>query len=100
MEVSLADIWKEVLGVERVGLDDNFFDLGGHSLLAIKVIARVEHKHGVRLSPREFVLRPLGELATVCEEHQRALPRPVTVPDRLGARLLRGLRTALRRDSR
>ena len=90
MEVSLADTWKEALGVERVGLDDNFFDLGGHSLLAIKVIARVEHAHGVRLSPREFVLRTLGELATVCEERQRALPRPAAAPDRLGARLLRG----------
>jgi hypothetical protein len=40
-EVLVADIWREVLGVERVGLDDNFFDLGGHSLLLGRVHARL-----------------------------------------------------------
>ncbi|GAB1510164.1 amino acid adenylation domain-containing protein [Actinophytocola sp. KF-1] len=37
----LAVIWKEILGVETLGIDDDFFDLGGHSMLATQVVARV-----------------------------------------------------------
>lgn len=40
-EELVADIWAEVLGIDRVGALDDFFDLGGHSLLATRVIARI-----------------------------------------------------------
>ncbi|MDB5134737.1 MAG: amino acid adenylation domain protein [Mucilaginibacter sp.] len=45
----IADIWQEVLGIERMGINDNFFDLGGYSLLALKIISRVEKATGKRL---------------------------------------------------
>jgi len=45
----LADIWSEVLGVEKVGIHNNFFDLGGHSLLATQVISRVHRNFAVQL---------------------------------------------------
>jgi amino acid adenylation domain-containing protein len=61
-EQALADIWMEVLGVERVGINDNFFDLGGHSLLATQVISRVRGTLGVELG-----LRNLFETPTVAE---------------------------------
>ncbi len=41
IEISLAEIWADVLGLEGVGRNDNFFDLGGHSLLVIKVVRRM-----------------------------------------------------------
>jgi amino acid adenylation domain-containing protein len=49
VQETLASIWSEVLGVDRVGIDDDFFDLGGHSLLAVKMLARVQENFGVDL---------------------------------------------------
>jgi amino acid adenylation domain-containing protein len=60
VEEELARIWVEVLGVERVGVDDNFLELGGHSLLATKVVSRVRESFRV-----EIPLRQLFETPTV-----------------------------------
>ena len=40
-------IWREVLAIDRVGIDDDFFELGGHSLLAVKMLARVQESLGI-----------------------------------------------------
>ncbi|MDZ8136269.1 MAG: amino acid adenylation domain-containing protein [Nostoc sp. DedQUE04] len=48
-EEILAGIWRDVLGLERVGIYDNFFDLGGHSLLATQVIALTRKAFGIEL---------------------------------------------------
>ena len=52
----IASIWADVLGVERVGIDDGFFDLGGHSLLATMAVSRVAERLG-----RDIELRTLFE---------------------------------------
>ncbi|HET7460529.1 MAG TPA: amino acid adenylation domain-containing protein, partial [Longimicrobium sp.] len=62
-ESALAEIWSEVLGVERIGRQDHFFDLGGHSLLALKLIARMRRR-GLRVEPAVLFGNPtLAELA-------------------------------------
>ncbi|MCP4663922.1 MAG: AMP-binding protein, partial [bacterium] len=59
-EAQMADIWSQVLRVERVGRGDSFFDLGGHSLLATQLVSRVRRSFGV-----ELPLRALFESPTV-----------------------------------
>ncbi len=49
LELRLAKIWEEVLGVPRVGIRDDFFELGGHSLLAVRLTARIEQELGKAL---------------------------------------------------
>jgi hypothetical protein len=49
IEVALAEIWTELLGVERVGRRDHFFELGGHSLLALQVVSRVRQAMGIQM---------------------------------------------------
>ncbi len=58
IETALAEIWSKVLGVERVGIHDSFFDLGGHSLLATRLVNQVEILTGVRVSLRKMFLEP------------------------------------------
>ena len=53
-EAVLADLWCRLLGVQSVGLDDNFFDLGGHSLLSLQLLEQIQRVFRTRLAPREF----------------------------------------------
>jgi len=58
LERRLAAIWSELLGVEPIGLHDNFFDLGGHSLLGTRVLARIDDTLNVRLKLRDVFDSP------------------------------------------
>lgn len=60
-EHALAQIWKDVLGVETIGINDNFFLLGGHSLRATKLIVAVNKKFGLRLELRSVFTHPTIE---------------------------------------
>ncbi|WP_372724307.1 amino acid adenylation domain-containing protein, partial [Immundisolibacter sp.] len=83
LERQLAAIWSQVLGIERIGRHDNFFDLGGHSLLAVRVIGQVRARHQVELSLRALFGEPtVAALAGLIAgaERARALPPLVPVP--------------------
>jgi amino acid adenylation domain-containing protein/non-ribosomal peptide synthase protein (TIGR01720 family) len=68
-EEILADIWKDVLGLDRVGVEDNFFDLGGHSLIAVQVLSRVRTAFDVEVPLRRvFEASTITQLALVIEE--------------------------------
>src|SRR6185436_18422885 len=68
-EEVLAGIWAELLGRERVGAEESFFDLGGHSLLATRVVSRVRAVFGVDLPLRAVFEGPtVAELAGRVEE--------------------------------
>ena len=68
-EVLLAKTWSEVLGVERIGLEDNFFDLGGHSLLATRLVSRIRNAFQSDLGLGALLQSPtLGGLAAVIDQ--------------------------------
>jgi amino acid adenylation domain-containing protein/non-ribosomal peptide synthase protein (TIGR01720 family) len=54
----LAEIWKELLGVDRIGYDDNFFELGGHSILAMRLSTKIKQRMDVELPVRQIFETP------------------------------------------
>ncbi|MEV2265212.1 non-ribosomal peptide synthetase/MFS transporter [Nonomuraea africana] len=80
----VAEVWAEVLGAARVGIDDDFFDLGGHSLLAIQVVAKLRR---AGIGPVGLVdvftyrtVRELAAFATSSEPGSRPLLQRLTPP--------------------
>jgi amino acid adenylation domain-containing protein len=64
LEVAIADVWGSVLGIEPIGIEDDFFDLGGHSLLAVDLIESMRARLGVNMEARMLYLQPtVAELA-------------------------------------
>ncbi|MCB9450594.1 MAG: amino acid adenylation domain-containing protein [Anaerolineaceae bacterium] len=73
VEQSIAAVWSEVLGVERIGVHDDFFDLGGHSLKATQVAGRLQDIFGVAVPVRLLLDHPtIAGLAAVVEGQSRA----------------------------
>ncbi len=69
IEETLADIWQEVLAMDKIGIHDNFFELGGHSLLATQVVSRIRISFSQELSLRAFFQKPsIEELAKQISE--------------------------------
>jgi len=67
VEEILCGIWAKLLGVDRVGVNDNYFELGGDSILSIQAIARIRET-GLHLTPRQFFeYQTIAELAKVAE---------------------------------
>ncbi|MGP9739746.1 MULTISPECIES: non-ribosomal peptide synthetase [Halomonas] len=81
VEEALAEIWSEVIGVERVGRYDNFFELGGHSLLALKVLEKMRHR-GLMAQVRTLFQHP--ELTALAQALMQAPEQAeVTIPPNL-----------------
>ncbi|HEX8160667.1 MAG TPA: amino acid adenylation domain-containing protein, partial [Pyrinomonadaceae bacterium] len=75
-ERALAEVWAEVLKLEGVGVNDNFFALGGDSILSIQVVSRAAER-GLKLSPRDlFAHQTIAELAAACRPSAPGLAPP------------------------
>ncbi|MDG0842076.1 amino acid adenylation domain-containing protein [Staphylococcus equorum] len=85
-EVMLTKIFENVLNIERVSIDDNFFEMGGHSLKAISVINEIESEIGVRLPLKiMFDYEKVIQLAKVIDDydsdaHTQSIPQAETKP--------------------
>ena len=67
-EALIAAMWRDVLNVERIGIDDDFFELGGHSLLAAQVIAKIRKGIGAGVSVMDLFKHPtVRELAALAQ---------------------------------
>jgi amino acid adenylation domain-containing protein/non-ribosomal peptide synthase protein (TIGR01720 family) len=67
VEESIAGIWTQVLGVDRIGIYDNFFELGGDSIMSIQIIARL-NQAGLKLTPKQMFEHPtVAGLAAVAD---------------------------------
>jgi amino acid adenylation domain-containing protein len=101
MEQMVASIWREVLGIERVGLDDNFFDLGGHSLLVARVRFNLRQKLQKEIALVDFFSYPTVRLLAEKLEHGG---KGINISDirerasRQRANVLRSRRDARRQD--
>jgi amino acid adenylation domain-containing protein len=75
VERVLAGMWRDLLGVERVGREDDFFELGGHSLLATRLASRLRDRFRRDLSAQAVFVAPrLAALARAVEEMPAAAP--------------------------
>ncbi|MGV4982339.1 amino acid adenylation domain-containing protein [Streptomyces sp. NRAIS4] len=86
-EELLAGLFCEVLGLERIGIDDGFFDLGGHSLLATRLISRIRTVLGAEVAVRDLFEAPtVAALARILDrtaQDRRPAPRPLPRPERI-----------------
>jgi amino acid adenylation domain-containing protein len=87
MEERLAAVWKDVLGVERIGAHDDFFDLGGQSILATRLVARLRGELGVDVPVAMLVQAPTIEaMARALAAGERAVRLPLVPLQTFGER--------------
>ncbi|RBO90906.1 non-ribosomal peptide synthase protein (TIGR01720 family)/amino acid adenylation domain-containing protein, partial [Nocardia puris] len=81
LEQTIAEVFAEVLGVERVGVDDSFFALGGDSIVSIQLVSRAKAR-GVVFTPRHvFEQKTVAGLAAVAETADAAAPAVAALPE-------------------
>jgi acyl carrier protein len=61
LESGIAEIWQSVLGIDKIGVHDDFIDLGGHSLLAIQLTSRISENFGIEFPVSQFYQEPTVE---------------------------------------
>ena len=75
-EQKLAEIWRSLLKMDRIGIHDNFFDIGGHSMIAVSLMLRIEKEFGPRLSLGAFFEYSTLEQLAALVDQKKAESRP------------------------
>jgi thioesterase domain-containing protein/acyl carrier protein len=84
-ETALAAIWSDLLGIEQISRNDNFFNLGGHSFLALRVISEINKRLKLQVSVPAFFLCPtIAGLAKELEHARHARTKPLVATLREG----------------
>lgn len=77
-EDQVAEVWRELLELDTVAVDEDFFALGGHSMLAVQVLYRLTEMTGVELALEEFFeLGTVAEVAAELDRLREQAPEPV-----------------------
>ncbi len=88
VQKTLANVWADLIAIDRVGIDDNFFDLGGNSLLSIQCVAQLEG-HGLKLPIVKLYQHPtIRACAAFMEGDSSAVSPAEMAKARVGARLV------------
>jgi amino acid adenylation domain-containing protein len=97
-EIVLAEVWREVLGLNQAGIHDSFFDLGGHSLLAVRLISKINKSLGLSLTVPAFFQNPtIKQLAAFLDQEIRDKRAVGSAPAMSPATMLVTLQTKGRR---
>ncbi|WP_164557810.1 amino acid adenylation domain-containing protein [Massilia atriviolacea] len=80
VEGALADLWSELLQVERVGRNDHFFELGGHSLLAVQMTSRLRQRLGLEVALAALFAKPVLRSFAMLVSASAASTLPAIVP--------------------
>ncbi len=67
-EIEMARIWSKILTVDKINLNDNFFDLGGHSLATLKVKNILEEKYNIKVNVKDFFQKDLKQFSKYIEQ--------------------------------
>jgi amino acid adenylation domain-containing protein/thioester reductase-like protein len=92
IEEAVAGIWRQLLGLERVGRQDNFFEVGGHSMLVVKALGKITQRFGVALKVTDLYKTPtIRDLATriakgLAREDQVALTQEAVLDEGIVAK--------------
>lgn len=78
VEIKLSDIFKETIGLKKIGMDDSFFELGGDSLIATKIIAAINAEFSVEIVVSEFMENSTIRSLALCIKNKETDSRPQT----------------------
>jgi len=100
-EILMANLWQEALRIDRVGIQDNFFDLGGDSIIAIQIVSAAAH-HGLQITPNQlFLHQTIASLLPTLSAAQSSSTVRASNPESfelVDQELLGDLASALERD--